>query len=168
MSEIQLDVRLALTADMQEIMRIFRSARAFMRSSGNLHQWVNGYPSEELLLEDIEKKQLFVICRGDVLCGVFAFIIGDDPTYEVIEDGKWISDSAYGTIHRIGGDGTVHGILKTAVEYAEKRIGHLRIDTHEDNLPMQRAVTRNGFVRCGIIYLEDGSPRIAYEKESST
>ena len=185
MESLQLEVRSAVAGDLPEIMRIFRNAKAFMRASGNHNQWVNGYPSEDLLRADIEKQQLFVItrraassdgsdalsdggaalCAGrDVVCGVFAFIVGRDPTYEVIEDGSWIDDSAYGTIHRIGGDGTAHGILETAVAYCEKRIGHLRIDTHEDNLPMQRAVTRNGFTRCGIIYLEDGSPRIAYER----
>lgn len=164
MNDKRLEVRPALAVDLPEIMRIFQSAKAFMRASGNHNQWVNGYPSEDLLRSDIENDQLFVISRGDALCGVFAFIIGDDPTYAVIEDGSWLSDFRYGTIHRIGGDGSAHGILRTAVEYAQQRIGHLRIDTHEDNQPMQRAVVRNGFVRCGIIYLEDGSPRIAFEK----
>ena len=29
---------------------------------------------------------------------------------------------------------------------------------------MQHLIEKNGFQRCGIIYVEDGSPRIAYEK----
>ena len=36
--------------------------------------------------------------------------------------------------------------------------------THEENLVMQSAIAKCGFTRCGIIYLESGDPRIAYEK----
>lgn len=42
---------------------------------------------------------------------------------------------------------------------------NLRGDTHERNLPMRRAFERNGFERCGTIWVEDGTPRIAYQKE---
>ena len=37
-------------------------------------------------------------------------------------------------------------------------------DTHADNAVMQRLLEGAGFVRCGIIYTDDGSPRIAYQK----
>ena len=40
----------------------------------------------------------------------------------------------------------------------------IRIDTHEDNKPMRRFLEKCGFKFCGIIYLEDGSKRLAYEK----
>ena len=68
----------------------------------------------------------------------------------------------YGTIHRIAGDGS-GGILKTAVAFAKRRISHVRIDTHEDNYVMQKAVTKQGFEKRGIIYIADGSPRLAYD-----
>jgi RimJ/RimL family protein N-acetyltransferase len=42
--------------------------------------------------------------------------------------------------------------------------GNIRIDTHDDNLPMQRALEKNGFVPCGRIWCEDGTPRIAYQR----
>ena len=74
------------------------------------------------------------------ICAVFAFIIGEDKSYEVIENGSWLSDSAYGTIHRIASDGKAHGILKQAVEFCLEKIPHLRIDTHADNLIMQRQI----------------------------
>ena len=28
---------------------------------------------------------------------------------------------------------------------------------------MQHLIERSGFTRCGIVYMEDGSPRIAYQ-----
>ena len=95
--------------------------------------------------------------------GVFVFIIGADPTYEVIEDGAWPDNSPYGTIHRIAGDGQVKGLLQLCVAFCKTQIKILRIDTHHDNRIMQRAIEKNGFQRCGIIYTANGSPRIAYQ-----
>ncbi|MBQ9030930.1 MAG: Gfo/Idh/MocA family oxidoreductase [Parasporobacterium sp.] len=158
-----LEICHAAPEDLPEIQRIYGFARKYMRANGNHRQWVGGYPSEVLLLEDMEKKQLYVIKAQGSLCGVFAFIIGEDPTYANIEGGSWISDSPYGTIHRIASDGTQRGILRKACQFCRTRIAHLRIDTHADNILMQRAILRNGFVKCGTIYLPDGSPRIAYE-----
>lgn len=49
------------------------------------------------------------------------------------------------------------------MDYCKAQIPHLRIDTHEDNKVMQHVLEKYGFVRCGIVYVSDGSPRIAYE-----
>ena len=51
-----------------------------------------------------------------------------------------------------------------SVEFCSEKISHLRIDTHEDNIVMQHLIIKNGFRKCGIIHIADGSPRIAYEK----
>lgn len=45
-----------------------------------------------------------------------------------------------------------------------KEIKSIRIDTHQDNKSMQRLILKNNFEYCGIIYVEDGSERLAYEK----
>lgn len=44
----------------------------------------------------------------------------------------------------------------------------LRADTHADNKIMQHLLEKNGFARCGIIHVEDGTPRVAYQKLSAT
>ena len=41
---------------------------------------------------------------------------------------------------------------------------HLRADTHADNAPMLRLLPALGFVRCGVVRVADGSPRIAFER----
>ena len=156
-------IRLAKLEELNDIQRIYDTARAFMRASGNLLQWVNGYPQRELLEADIEKSHLFVIEEDGKLHGVFAFILGDDPAYACIEDGRWLNDKPYGTIHRIGTDGTIHGAVRLARDYALQFTDEVRADTHADNKPMQHTLTKNGFIRCGIIYLENGDPRIAYQ-----
>ena len=41
---------------------------------------------------------------------------------------------------------------------------NLKIDTHRDNIPMQRALAKHGFRPCGTVYLENGDARVAYQK----
>lgn len=156
-------VRTAREQDLPRIEEIYAYARDFMAKNGNPNQWGKTNPPSAQLRQDISEQKLFVITDGEAIHGVFYFRIGADPTYGRIDGGVWRSDSPYGTIHRIAGDGS-GGILKTAVAFAEKRIAHLRIDTHADNRVMQSAVTKLGFQRRGIIYLANGSPRIAYDR----
>ena len=157
-------IRRAAEADMPAIMEIYAAARIFMAERGNPRQWGNGYPGEELLRSDIRKGQLFIEEFDGAIHGVFAFVLGEDPTYRKIEDCGWLSDQPYGTIHRVASDGCRSGFLKRITEYCEEITGHIRIDTHEENQTMRRSILRNGFTRCGIIFAADGSPRIAYEK----
>ena len=155
-------IRSAETKDLETILQIYETARRFMRASGNLLQWADGYPQRALLESDIEKKQLYVAEENGALQGVFAFILGDDPTYAYIEGGAWLNDRPYGTIHRIASGGTGKGLVKAALHFALTKSDEVRADTHRDNRPMQHVLEKNGFKRCGIIYLENGDPRIAY------
>lgn len=155
-------VRNAVSADLPRIDEIYAYARDFMEKTGNPNQWGKTNPPHEWLVEDIRRQLLHVIEDDSGIHGVFYFYIGQDPTYGQIEDGDWHSRDTYGTIHRIASDGS-GGILHTAVEFCKKKIDHIRIDTHHDNIVMQRAVAKLGFKRSGIIHLANGSPRIAYE-----
>lgn len=156
-------IRHAEPQDLPSILKVYEIARKFMADNGNPLQWGDNFPPEELLKDDIEKQQLYVCENEGVIHGVFAFIIGDDPTYEHIENGSWRSAAAYGTIHRIAADGREKGIFTKCVNYCKEQISHLRIDTHENNETMKYLIQKNGFVKCGTIYVRDGSPRIAFD-----
>ena len=158
-------IRKAELAELDEIMKIFDIARQYMREKGNMNQWINGYPSRELITEDIEKGQLFVCLGGsdDKIHGVFAFSLGDDPTYNIIEGGEWLNNEPYGTIHRMASDGTIRGLLEKSMPFCLSLTDNVRIDTHADNQPMLDAVRRYGFRHCGVIYVADGSPREAFQ-----
>lgn len=157
-------IRKAQREDLPALLEIYAQARRFMAEQGNASQWAGGFPPRELLEDDIERGQLYAVEREGRMCGAFAFAVGPDETYAHIEQGTWLSDSEYGTIHCVAGDGTAHGILREIVAFCGERISHLRIDTHRDNRVMRHLIPRNGFQECGIIYVRDGSPRIAYEK----
>lgn len=162
MREISIDK--AKMQDMPRILEIYAYARNFMRENGNPTQWEDLETIRKNLVTDIEHENLYLIKTGENIHGAFAFIIGDDPTYAKIEHGQWLSDKEYGTIHRVASDGTLHGLMGIIVEFCSGKINHLRIDTHEDNKIMQHLILKNGFNKCGIIHISDGSPRLAYER----
>lgn len=157
-------IRQAASPDLSHIMVIYAHARRFMAEHGNPTQWGNARPTEADISAHIARNELFVLEDSDGIHGVFAFILGEDPTYHVIENGQWLSDTPYGTIHAVASDGSIHGFLTQVVMYCLQTIRHLRIDTHPDNLIMQHVITKNGFTKCGIIYVADGTPRLAYER----
>ena len=159
---MEYEIRKARWEDLPRIEEIYAYARRFMAENGNPNQWGNTTPETSLLEDDIEKGDLYVLIHGNCIHGVFYFFIGPDPIYGIIEDGQWRSDTPYGTIHRIAGDGS-GGVLSAAVRFGKGMINHIRIDTHEDNKIMQLAVAKQGFQRSGIIHLANGSPRIAYD-----
>ena len=157
-----LTIRHTTMEDLPTIMGIYKIAQDFMIKTGNPNQWMHAHPAEELVKEDIENGINRVIEEDGRICGVFALIEGKDPTYGYIEGGEWLNDDPYVTIHRIASDQTARGIFECALKYCLTYEKNVRIDTHEDNKVMQGLVEKNGFKKCGIIYLKNGSPRIAF------
>ena len=151
--------------DINRLLEIYDYARKIQAENGNPNQWVNGYPSKELIENDISSNNSYVIEKDSRIIGTFVFIIGEDPTYRVIENGKWLNNEVYGTIHRIASSGEEKGLLKYCIDYCFSKCKNIRIDTHEDNHIMKHLLQKYGFVRCGIIKVADGSKRIAYQKE---
>ena len=158
-------IRLARKEDLPEIMLIFEKAREFMRNSGNPDQWINGYPTEEIITEDIRNGNFYVEEINGVISGCFAFIVGPEPTYREI-NGEWLFPSPYGTIHRLASAGIIGGVADRCIKFCREIISNLRADTHEQNILMQNLLVRNGFRYCGEIRVANGSKRLAYQLPS--
>ena len=158
-----LHIRNATTQDLGRIMDIYKHAQDYMIQSGNPTQWGHFYPDAALIGSDIRQNACKVIFNETGIHGVFALFAWAEPTYAHIEGGNWLNDAPYLTIHRIAGDGTVHGLFGCAASYCKGIVQNIRIDTHADNKPMQHLIEANGFTRCGIIHVKDGTPRIAYQ-----
>lgn len=157
-------IRHTTQQDLNEVMAIYQEAISFMRETGNIHQWINGYPQPEIILEDIRLKRSYVVLDDcQKIIGVMMYQQGIDPTYLYIE-GQWLNDEPYGVIHRIASLKAVKGVGAFCFDWALKQCPNLRIDTHQDNLPMKRLLFKQNFKECGIIYLSNGEPRLAYHK----
>ncbi|MPT33219.1 MAG: N-acetyltransferase [Chryseobacterium sp.] len=159
-----MEIRKSTPEDINEVMDCINTARQLMREGGNTVQWTNGYPSKELMLESVEKGYNFLILENDEVVATFDFIIGDDPNYSLIENGAWLNDEKYGVIHRLASNGKAKGVAQFCFEWCFQLFPNIRIDTHETNVAMQKVLVRLGYQKCGIIYVADGTPRLAYQK----
>ncbi len=160
---MELKIRQAKLSDLEAIENIIAGARAFMAANGNPSQWGGAYPDEAVLIRDIENENAYVCISDGKVVGTFSLIIGDEINYKNIYDGIWSEDLPYGTIHRLASDGSVRGLSQIVFDFAKDQIKYLRVDTHRDNKKMLAAIEKAGFKKCGIIYVADGSERIAFD-----
>lgn len=158
-------IRRATYDDVPVLMDVFRKARGIMRSSGNMNQWNDGYPSEEVVRKDIDNGHCVVLCEDGKVVATMAFIPGPDPTYAEIYDGGWLSDAPYHVIHRIAVAEPGHNAAKALLDWGFGQAGSIRIDTHKDNVIMHHVLSKYGFTHCGVILLANGDPREAYQKD---
>lgn len=160
----------ATVADIPNMMRIINYAKANLKAMG-LDQWQRGYPDEAVLEADIAKKDSYLYFEEGQLVAVFALIYGDDPFYHVIENGEWLTNLPYSAIHRVAVAEEVlgTGVMGRIFQHSElltsmNGYSSIRVDTHPGNQPMQRAITKSGFIYCGTVYVAEGGVRLAYEK----
>lgn len=163
--KLTMTIRRTTYEDLPELMALYREARQIQLDSGNLHQWKEGYPPEEKIRSDIDQGVGYAIEQDGKIVGAFAFLPGIDPTYNYVEGGAWLDDEKpYGTIHRLGSLKSAKGIARACFEWCWAQIPNLRIDTHQDNACMRHCIEKFGFKYCGIIYLLNGEPRMAFQK----
>ena len=159
------NVREARPSDITDIMLVMEAAKKIMRQSGNMYQWGDGYPSEAVIISDMEKHGGFVIEDAGRIVAYFAFLSSPEPTYSKIYDGKWLDDvQSYHVVHRIASFPDVHGIFSSIMDFCFSHDSNIRIDTHKDNRIMQHNIAKHDFTYCGIIYLANGDERLAYQK----
>lgn len=164
MKEISMEIRKAQPEEVDRVMEIYAAARRFMAEHGNPTQWGNNYPSQEQVEKDIAEGKCFVCIEGKQIAAVFYFAHETDPTYEKIYEGNWQNAEDYAVIHRIASAGNVKGAGSFCINWACSQAENVKIDTHQDNYVMQNLLKKCGFTHCGTIYLENGEPRLAYQK----
>ena len=143
-----IQIRKSTLADLPVLMDLYDSGRRIMRGSGNLRQWTKGYPSEEIVMQDITRGNSYLcLDEAEHPVGTFAFIVGADPTYARIY---------------------ARGVSAACMEWCYAQVPNLRADTHRDNRIMQHILLKHGFRYCGIIYLLNGDERLAYQKINCT
>lgn len=166
-----LEIRRASLCDLDKITDIISSAREYLAEQ-NIDQWQDFFPSPDIIADDIENKEAYVIVSGDNTCAYFAFFAPPEPAYKVIYGGKWLVDTEnYAAMHHIAiskkyrGLGLAHIIYAKCEELARNaHYASLRVDTHEDNRIMRHCAEKNGFVYCGTIYYNETTKRLAFEK----
>jgi len=165
-----LTVRKTEAKDLNRVMAIISQAQEYFKKN-QIDQWQNGYPSIETIQEDMSFGSSYVLLENDVVIATAAIIFAGEPDYETIYEGEWLTHDKYGVIHRIAVDDDLKGsgIALKFMKLIEEMclatgVSSLKIDTHRQNIPMQKYLKKNNFKYCGVIYLQDGSERLAFEK----
>lgn len=156
-------IRKATHDDVDAILEIYDWARDFMRRTGNSGQWSDDYPREEHIAADIAAGACYVCVVNEKIAGVFYFNVEEEPTYGEIE-GAWLDDGPYGVVHRIARGPGHKGIGAFCLDWCFASHPNIRIDTHRDNAPMRALLENLGYTYCGVIYLQNGAPRLAFQK----
>lgn len=167
---MNMEFRKSKIEDIADMMEIIRQAQNYFKSM-DIDQWQDGYPNEDNLKGDIMADESYVMTIDGKIVATAAISFRGESTYNKIYRGNWLSDRKYAVVHRVAvsdgykGQGLSHKIM----EFSEKKCKELgyssiKIDTHKDNFVMRSLLEKNGFEYCGIILLEDGAERVAYEK----
>ena len=165
-----MEFRKAVESEINDIMKIITQAQAYFKENG-INQWQNNYPNVETISSDIANKNSYVLIKDNSIVATAMVSFDGEKTYDAIYQGEWISNNEYAVIHRIAVDKTYKGlglsseIIKNVEELClNKGVYSIKVDTHEENISMQKLLKKNEFQYCGIIYLEDRNERIAFEK----
>lgn len=161
-----MEIRRTRPEDLDDILAVYAHGREIMKRTGNVTQWGDSRPPLSSILGDIENGNSYAVTENGKIHAVFAFLMGPDPTYDVI-DGAWLNDNEYAVIHRIASDECVKGVLRAAVDHAARYCDDIRIDTHRDNVIMRHLIEKLGFTECGIIITDDGTERLAFHRHRS-
>lgn len=157
--------------NIDDILELIEGGKDFLKEK-QVPQWIDGYPNRDTITDDIDKGYSYILVDGEEILGTTALIYGVESTYDKIFQGEWLTDlDEYAIIHRIAvkSDEKGRGLGGEIIKFAEKdsikkEIKSIRIDTHRKNEAMQKMLEKSGFKYCGVIYLEDGAERIAFEK----
>lgn len=165
-----MEFRKAQEADISSIMEIIKQAQSYFKIQ-EINQWQNNYPNIEVIKNDLENDYGYVLLKDKHIVGTVSLSFDGEISYQRIYNGAWKSDEEYAVIHRIAVKDNYKGLglASTMIQYIEeicrnKNIKSIRIDTHKENISMQKLIKKNGFEYCGIIYLVDKSERLAFEK----
>lgn len=162
--------RLAEIRDIESIMQIISDAKETLKEI-NVDQWQEGYPNKEVINSDIINNISYVLEENNNILAYVAIIFNKEESYKKIYLGEWLSNNTFIVAHRVAVSKNLRGkriasILFKNIESLAKinNIKSFKIDTHESNIPMNNFLIKNGFCYCGIIYLDSGDKRLAYEK----
>lgn len=173
-----MEFRKAGAAHIERLAALYADARAAI-AAFSIDQWQDGYPRVTDIENDIRRDELWIGMTGERIDCAAALLCGKpgetsvDHTYDRIENGAWLTCTRkdYAAVHRVAcaswarGTGCASQLMAYLAELArENGKWSLRVDTHEGNLAMRKMLAKNEFAYCGVIYLENGDKRVAYER----
>ena len=156
-------IRLAINDEIQAISELAKVVRADMWNNG-LEQWTGNYPAYENFYQDYANIGLYVLVKDGLIIGSVSIFVENEVAYHEV---VWEKDKSL-VVHRIivdpakQGQGYGKQLIEFALAMAKQGgFGSVKIDTHPDNLKMQKLLKSMNFSYRG--YLSSIN-RLAFEK----
>ena len=163
-------IELAEINDINDIMKMIHDCANDLIGK-NIFQWNEKYPSREIFLSDIEKKNLFILKKNSVIIGCIALSNEKDIEYT---DVKWLTkDDKNLYLHRLAVDPKFQkkGIGKLLMDFAEdyarnNKFISVRLDTFSKNERNNRFYKSRKYTKLDDVYFPNQSefPFHCYEK----
>ncbi|MDR2035354.1 MAG: GNAT family N-acetyltransferase [Coriobacteriales bacterium] len=162
-------IRKSQQGDLESILKICAVSRQFMRENGNPDQWGDDHPGAEFIEDSLKAQESYVVLEGSEIVGTFIFhATAQAGAYDTIE-GAWLNDEPFMVISTLATGCARAGVGQCILDWCFEKAGNIRIDTHEDNVPMRRLLQKNGYIYCGKVWYEireDRRERLAFQKSS--
>lgn len=150
---MHIEYRMAELKDLKEIWKLVQNAVNTMIQQ-NILQWDEIYPNEEVLRQDIEKKQLYV---GIYDKQVAVLYVINQEYEEEYKNGNWkYEDKSFCVIHRLCVNPIFQnrGIGRTTMQYIEKEVSSMgfqaiRLDAFTGNPFALKLYDNLGYSRVG-------------------
>ncbi len=164
-------LRKASREDEAAVLELYGEASRFLAAQG-IDQWQDGYPNGETFRGDLSRGESWVLEEDGEVLATACLGFGREPTYDKICQGAWaVEPPEYAFLHRIAVSEKLRGKNAPGLFFSQleqdargRGLLCLRGDTHRGNKIMQHVLEKNGLAYRGIIYLEDGDERLAFEK----
>ena len=163
-------IELAEINDINDIMKMIHDCANDLISK-NIFQWNEKYPSRDIFLSDIEKKNLFILKNNSGIIGCIALSHEKDIEYN---DVKWLNkDDKNLYVHRLAVDPKFQkkGIGKLLMDFAEdyarnNKFISVRLDTFSKNERNNRFYKSRKYTKLDDVYFPNQSefPFHCYEK----
>ncbi len=151
-----MELRLGNKEDIEVILEILKEV---VKNNNKYTKWRDEYPNREIVNNDIENKELYVIVKENNIIGAVTLNEVEDSNYSNI---KWTNNGKAIVVHRLfisfkeSGKGYGKEIINKIIEVAkELNYCHIRLDTHEDNIVAQGLYKRSGFTLISKMNFED-------------
>lgn len=164
-------IRKTHSGDLPVLLEMFDLGRKKQYAIGNIFQWPVGYPSEELLLKDIESGHSYVVVSegtddtddpAGTILGTFYLKQGENSVFNLTNPDTWLNSDQYQTVQRVCTSCRLKGTGSFIFSWLTSTQTNLRLYTHETNIPMMRLAEKFNFINVGEIEIGDGVPRVAY------
>lgn len=146
--------------DLPVVLSLFQDAIQYMNNH-NIPQWDEYYPNEEVLREDIQNKELYIVKMEETIVSVFVINFNYDEEYSK-GDWKYKGDS-FAVLHRlcVNVQFQNQGIGKNTLSIIEKmlkenNIKAVRLDAFSKNPYALRLYENNNYKRVGEVNFRKG------------